>query len=166
MGSESHEFLPDDPQPGPSWQRANWPLVGGASEDELTQALDPTAIKEAIKAAGARTGAKLDPAALEAAARDTIHAVMLIRTYRVRGHLAADLDPLGLSKQELPADLEPAFHGFTTPDDLARPISRPNITASPAPSSTGRCTSAARSAWSGRACARSSRSCVRTTAAR
>jgi len=32
---------------------------------------------------------------------------MLIRTYRVRGHLAADLDPLGLSKQELPADLTP-----------------------------------------------------------
>ena len=25
MGSESHEFLPDDPQPGPSWARRYWP---------------------------------------------------------------------------------------------------------------------------------------------
>ena len=39
--------------------------------------------------------------------------MMLIRTYRVRGHLAADLDPLGLSQQELPADLTPEYHGFT-----------------------------------------------------
>jgi 2-oxoglutarate dehydrogenase E1 component len=29
---------------------------------------------------------------------------MLIRTYRVRGHLAADLDPLGLNNRKLPAD--------------------------------------------------------------
>jgi 2-oxoglutarate dehydrogenase E1 component len=39
--------------------------------------------------------------------------MMLVRTYRVRGHLAANLDPLGLSKQEIPADLDPAeYHGF------------------------------------------------------
>ena len=38
---------------------------------------------------------------------------MLIRTYRVRGHLAANLDPLGLSQQKLPRDLTPEFHGFT-----------------------------------------------------
>ena len=38
--------------------------------------------------------------------------MMLIRTYRVRGHLAADLDPLGLARQDLPADLSPEYHGF------------------------------------------------------
>jgi 2-oxoglutarate dehydrogenase E1 component len=32
---------------------------------------------------------------------DSIRAMMLVRTYRVRGHLAANLDPLGLSKQDL-----------------------------------------------------------------
>jgi 2-oxoglutarate dehydrogenase E1 component len=37
---------------------------------------------------------------------------MLIRTYRVRGHLAADLDPLGLNNRKLPADLTPEYHGF------------------------------------------------------
>ena len=118
MGNENFDFFPGDegPQPGPSWQRANWPLVGGASEDDLTQALDPLALKAAIKAATAKPGPALDEKALEAAASDTIRAVMLIRTYRVRGHLAADLDPLGIAKQDIPADLSPAFHGFHDAD--------------------------------------------------
>jgi 2-oxoglutarate dehydrogenase E1 component len=42
--------------------------------------------------------------------------MMLIRTYRVRGHLAANLDPLGLTKTDLPADLTPEYHGFTEAD--------------------------------------------------
>jgi 2-oxoglutarate dehydrogenase E1 component len=125
MGSESFEFLPDaldiGPQPGPSWQRANWPLAGGAAEDDLTQALDPLALTAAIKASAEKTGAPLDEAAVERAAADSIRAMMLIRTYRVRGHLAADLDPLGLAKQELPADLTPEYHGFG-PQDLDRKV--------------------------------------------
>ena len=112
MGNESHDFLPTDPQPGPSWQRPNWPLTGGGSEDDLTQALDPLAMQLVIKAAAAKAGAPLDARAVEDAAADSIRAMMLIRTYRVRGHLAADLDPLGLSKQDLPADLDPGYHGF------------------------------------------------------
>jgi 2-oxoglutarate dehydrogenase E1 component len=113
MGNENLEFLPDDPQPGPSWQRAGWPLVGGAAEDDLTQALDPTVIKAAIKSAAKLAGAPMDEAAIESAANDSIRAMMLIRTFRVRGHLGADLDPLGLSQRELPADLTPEYHGFT-----------------------------------------------------
>ncbi len=121
MGNESFHFLPADPQPGPTWQRANWPLVGGSGEDELTQALDPLALKTAIKAATAKSAAPLDDKAIEAAAADSIRAMMLIRTYRVRGHLAADLDPLGIAQQELPADLTPEYHGFVA-SDLDRPV--------------------------------------------
>jgi 2-oxoglutarate dehydrogenase E1 component len=113
MGQELHDFLPEDPQPGPSWQRSNWPLVGGAAEDDLTQALDPLTLKQAIKSASTKAGVALDEKAIEAAALDSIRAMMLIRTYRVRGHLAADLDPLGLHHSELPADLTPEYHGFT-----------------------------------------------------
>ncbi|NBW76743.1 MAG: 2-oxoglutarate dehydrogenase E1 component [Sphingomonadaceae bacterium] len=113
MGNELHDFLPDDPQPGPSWARSNWPQVGGAAEDDLTQALDPTAMQVAIKAAAAKAGAAMDPRAIEEAAADSIRAMMLVRTYRVRGHLGADLDPLGISHQNLPADLDPAYHGFS-----------------------------------------------------
>ncbi len=108
MGNELHDFLPEDPQPGPSWARADW----RSADDDLTQALDPLAMQLAVKTAAAKAGVPLEPRAVEDAAADSIRAMRLIRTYRVRGHLAADLDPLGLSKQDLPADLDPAYHGF------------------------------------------------------
>ena len=113
MGNENLEFYPDDPQPGPSWQRAEWPLVGGGDEDELTQALDPTTLKAAILKSAKSAGIPVGEAQVEQAAADSIRAMMLIRTYRVRGHLGADLDPLGLHQQDLPRDLEPEYHGFT-----------------------------------------------------
>ncbi|MDE2561381.1 MAG: 2-oxoglutarate dehydrogenase E1 component [Sphingomonadales bacterium] len=116
MGQELHDFLPDagqdGPQPGPSWQKRVWPPVDPAFEDDLTAALDPMAMKLAIQKAAKGAGKAIDEAALEQAASDSIRAMMLIRTYRVRGHLAADLDPLGLSHQHLPADLTPEYHGF------------------------------------------------------
>ena len=55
------------------------------------------------------------------AALDSIRAVALIRGYRVRGHLIADLDPLGLTKRVSHPDLDPATYGFTEAD-LDRPI--------------------------------------------
>ncbi len=117
MGNEAHDFSPapdeSGPQPGPSWANARWPLVGGESEDELTQALDPTAMTLAVKAAAAKAGKVMDDQAVEQAAGDSIRAMLLVRTYRVRGHLAAELDPLHLSHRDLPADLTPEYHGFT-----------------------------------------------------
>ncbi|MCL6739616.1 2-oxoglutarate dehydrogenase E1 component [Sphingomonas sp. RB56-2] len=102
---------------GPSWARPNWPV---AELDQVNVGLDPTeATIEKVgveaKAAAAATGIT-DEAAIRRAADDSIRAMMLIRTYRVRGHLAANLDPLGLVQRELPADLTPAYHGFTEAD--------------------------------------------------
>ena len=45
----------------------------------------------------------------------------LIRTFRVRGHLAANLDPLGLHHSDIPPDLTPEYHGFG-PNDLDRKV--------------------------------------------
>ena len=118
---------------GPSWARDDWPLL---PRDDLTTALDaadmlvaPKPAKGALlalvpdKAAqGGPTAIAADPAATHAAAKDSIAAMMLIRTYRVRGHLAANLDPLGLSKRALPADLTPEYHGFLSDADQDRPI--------------------------------------------
>jgi 2-oxoglutarate dehydrogenase E1 component len=112
---------------GPSWARSNWPP---SDTDALTAGLDPTQMEAAPKPAkgGAKPApvaaakpAVADTATVEAAALDSIRAMMLIRTYRVRGHLAADLDPLGLARNDLPADLSPHYHGFTDAD-LDRPI--------------------------------------------
>ena len=106
---------------GPSWARPNWPIE---QLDELNLGLDPTqATIEKVKAAVAERAAQTtnDPQATRRAVEDSIRAMMLIRTYRVRGHLAADLDPLHLSKREVPADLTAEYHGFRD-DDLDRPI--------------------------------------------
>ncbi len=121
MGNENLEFLPDDPQPGPTWQRADWPLVGGDAEDDLTQALDPTSLKAQIAEAAGKPGSPIDETRVEQAAADSIQAMMMIRTYRSRGHLAANLDPLGLHHSDLPIDLTPEFHGFTE-DKLDTPV--------------------------------------------
>ena len=108
-------------EPGPSWARPNWPL---AELDELNLGLDPTqATLDRVKSAVAERAAQAtsDPQAIRRAAEDSIRAMMLIRTYRVRGHLAADLDPLRLTPREVPADLTAEYHGFSD-DDLDRPI--------------------------------------------
>src|SRR3954454_16548378 len=111
----------DEREAGPSWARANWPL---AELDELNLGLDPTqATIEKFKYAVAEKAAQTtsDPQVIKRAAEDSIRAMMLIRTYRVLGHLAADLDPLRLTRRELPADLTAEYHGFSD-DDLDRPI--------------------------------------------
>ena len=55
------------------------------------------------------------------AALDSIRALMLIRAYRARGHMMADLDPLGLKDKEDHPELEPSHYGFTSAD-YNRPI--------------------------------------------
>ncbi|KQS04109.1 2-oxoglutarate dehydrogenase subunit E1 [Sphingomonas sp. Leaf357] len=110
---------------GPSWEQASWPLT---STDDLTSALDPTQMEPAPKPAkgGAKPAAAAAPPpsqdAIVKAAADSIRAMLLIRTYRVRGHLAANLDPLGLNAtRELPSDLKTEYHGFSDAD-IDRPV--------------------------------------------
>ena len=64
------------------------------------------------KAVAQRVGADQ----VRAATLDSIRALMLIRAYRVRGHLEADLDPLKLDKKEPHPELDPATYGFTDKD--------------------------------------------------
>ncbi|NJM50328.1 MAG: 2-oxoglutarate dehydrogenase E1 component [Sphingomonadales bacterium] len=110
MGVEGQEF---EAEQGPSWARSGWPL---GMDDDLTAALDPTQMQIAVKQAAQAAGKPMAAGDIEAAAGDSIRAMLLIRTYRVRGHLAANLDPLGLTKQDIPADLTPEYHGFVGAD--------------------------------------------------
>ncbi|HEX8300603.1 2-oxoglutarate dehydrogenase E1 component [Sphingomonas sp.] len=107
---------------GPSWAQPNWPPT---ETDALTAALDPTQMEPAPKPAkaGAQAPTKAAPseADIAKAAGDSIRAMLLIRTYRVRGHLAANLDPLGLARQDLPLDLKTEYHGFTD-DQIDQPV--------------------------------------------
>ena len=54
-------------------------------------------------------------------AEDSLRALMMIRAYRVRGHLEARLDPLGLQVPKPHPELDPASYGFSDAD-YDRPI--------------------------------------------
>ncbi|HEV7266226.1 MAG TPA: 2-oxoglutarate dehydrogenase E1 component [Falsiroseomonas sp.] len=83
----------------------------------------PPAPKKDGKAAPAAAAGvpTMDKAAAQRAVLDSIRALMLIRSYRVRGHLEAQLDPLGLQKPKPHPELTPATYGFTAAD-MDRPI--------------------------------------------
>ena len=97
---------------GASW--APRPKGGFAPEPEA-----PPAPKGAKGAAPA--GKPAEAGVSKQQVLDSIRALMLIRAYRVRGHLEADLDPLGLQKKKPHAELDPKTYGFTEAD-LDRPI--------------------------------------------
>ena len=52
----------------------------------------------------------------EESAKNSIRAIMLVRAYRIRGHLIANLDPLGLMVREEHPELKPETYGFTKND--------------------------------------------------
>jgi len=53
---------------------------------------------------------------LEKEAEQSVKAIALIRAYRIRGHLIADLDPLGMMERKYLEDLHPIDHGFKKED--------------------------------------------------
>jgi 2-oxoglutarate dehydrogenase E1 component len=58
---------------------------------------------------------------VRAAVSDSLRAFLLMRSYQVRGHLMADLDPLGLMERKYHPELDPKTYGFTEAD-MDRPI--------------------------------------------
>ena len=107
------------PEARPDWMSAldgQWPTaaappakIGKAVEAKVEQAL-------VAKAPGASAEA------VRAATLDSVRAIMMIRAFRIRGHLAANLDPLGFERT-IPThdELDPATYGFTEAD-YDRPI--------------------------------------------
>ncbi|WP_088348561.1 MULTISPECIES: 2-oxoglutarate dehydrogenase E1 component [Rhodomicrobium] len=108
---------------GPSWKRPDWPP---AANGELVTALAgdwadaaERRIEQKIAEQAQVKGVELTPAETMKAVRDSIRALMLIRSYRVRGHLAADLDPLRLTERKPHPELQPETYGFG-PEDMDR----------------------------------------------
>lgn len=108
---------------GPSWQpprliRADGELLAALTGDwgAVEQSLG-----DKIRSKAQAKGAEISSTDVQQATRDSIHALMLIRAYRIRGHFHANLDPLGLEPEKPEAELDPRSYGFTEAD-LDRPI--------------------------------------------
>jgi 2-oxoglutarate dehydrogenase E1 component len=116
---------------GPSWARPDWPP---APNDDLTAALTgewPAPVE--AKAAGkkiaekaVKAGVEVSDEQIQRAVLDSIRALMLIRAYRIRGHLAADLDPLSMRSDAPHPELDPQSYGFLDAD-MDRPIFIDNV---------------------------------------
>jgi 2-oxoglutarate dehydrogenase E1 component len=99
------------PSVRPEWLSAidgQWPTVAPAVEAKMTKAIE-------AKAPGSSAEA------VRAATLDSLRAIMMIRAYRMRGHLAANLDPLGLEPKATAPELDPSTYGFAEAD-YDRPI--------------------------------------------
>jgi 2-oxoglutarate dehydrogenase E1 component len=128
--------LKDDPitikknAEGASWRRANWPE---AANGELVSALDGNwrgveqHFAEKVRSKAAASGAAVSADDIMRATRDSVRAIMMIRAYRMRGHLHANLDPLGIANpQEDYNELSPENYGFSEAD-YDRPIFIDNV---------------------------------------
>ena len=58
----------------------------------------------------------LNVKSVKQASKDSVRAIMLIRAYRIRGHLIANLDPLSIQKKEEHPELKPETYGFSKSD--------------------------------------------------
>ncbi|HEV2506642.1 MAG TPA: 2-oxoglutarate dehydrogenase E1 component [Mesorhizobium sp.] len=115
---------------GASWARPSWPLVANG---ELVSALDGNwglvekTIEKKVKEKAATNGVAISEADVHQQTRDSVRAIMMIRAFRMRGHLHANLDPLGIANPlEDYNELSPANYGFTEAD-YDRPIFLDNV---------------------------------------
>jgi 2-oxoglutarate dehydrogenase E1 component len=100
---------------GPAWKRPDWPVDANG---ELTMALtgDWGAGDDIVEAkvSARKPGASAEE--IRSATKDSIRALMLIRAFRMRGHMIANLDPLDLNEKEPHPELRPDSYGFSTED--------------------------------------------------
>jgi 2-oxoglutarate dehydrogenase E1 component len=97
---------------GPSWKRDSRPDIASSDLIAALTGQEPPASAKAT----AGKPAKSTPAGdASEAAKHSIHAVQMIRAYRMIGHLEADLDPLGITPRTPQATLDPKQYQFEGP---------------------------------------------------
>ncbi len=104
---------------GPSWK----PRDGGERhESDLLNALaadwgpEEREIGRKISAKAHEKRVEISREEAFRATRESVRALMLIRAYRVNGHLIGNLDPLRLTPPRSHPELDPATYGFTSAD--------------------------------------------------
>ncbi len=114
-------FLADPHSVDASWA-AFFAGLPGQEGPIRSDALDPDCTAP-LQMSALRTGARqiLGDPDIRRATLDSIRALMIIRVFRVRGHLLAKVDPLGLEGKKYHPELDPKTWGFTEAD-MDRPI--------------------------------------------
>lgn len=109
---------------GASWKNPHWPITANG---ELVSALDnhwsedevvsEKKVADSLAARAANGGKAVAQQDVLQATRDSIRAIMMVRAFRMRGHLHANLDPLELTGlREAHNELHPSTYGFTEAD--------------------------------------------------
>ncbi|TCO14627.1 2-oxoglutarate dehydrogenase E1 component [Camelimonas lactis] len=103
---------------GASWRRPNWPVPANG---ELVSAMDgdwpaEKIVGDKLRKKAQDQGVVMTEGAVAQATRDSVRAIMMIRAYRMRGHLHADLDPLRLEPRGDHVELHPSSYGFEEAD--------------------------------------------------
>ena len=99
--SDDQRLIHDDIN-GPSWSREKKIKRSSALLKEEAQ------ISE--------SDSELNLNSIKQASKDSVRAIMLVRAYRIRGHLIATLDPLSIQKKEEHPELKPENYGFSKKD--------------------------------------------------
>ena len=101
-GLSEDERIVYDNLNGPSWSR----------EKRLKK---PSLVTDENKK-NKESSLELNLNSVKQASKDSVRAIMLIRAYRIRGHLISTLDPLSIQKKEEHPELKPENYGFTKKD--------------------------------------------------
>lgn len=99
---QKEDLLPWGAPPRPLVEDGSLPMMSEPSKKKSSLPEAP-----ALQSSGASLSQKN-----EEQMRQSMQALMLIRAYRVRGHLLANLDPLGLKKPGYFPELDPKTYGF------------------------------------------------------
>ena len=110
LADEARDLMQE--KKGASWAPSDAHIAG---RDNLALLSGQTSGEEAAEAAP-QAAARMGAGGVREATLDSIRALMLIRSYRVRGHLLAKLDPLELEERQDNPELNPATYGFQDRD--------------------------------------------------
>ena len=116
LGDQKNDIIENQ---GPSWAPSNIKHISNGDldvyEKYLPKNLNGNSIKEKIIEKN-KTLSNDERLNVERSTIDSIRAIMMIRAYRIRGHLIADLDPLQLQEKNYHPELNPETYGFKKED--------------------------------------------------
>ena len=101
---------------GASWASSDAEILDHADLSTVSEQMARDHVQEDFRDIARKQNLQHTRSTIQLATRDSIRALMLIRSYRVRGHLGAVLDPLGLDTPKEHPELDPFSYGFTEKD--------------------------------------------------